>query len=142
MKNNTIRKTKDPKIKSPKSQKDVKDTWKITKLLLKLFVLGACLRTGYGYGQRLYRQSTSEHTFDKKTLATLIDKRILMEGNTTHLIFWLDGDNNLKTAEGSCSMFNAKLDKVMQLNNITNGTTKSLEKWKEITHPYKIHYTK
>ena len=119
-----------------------KGIWEIPKVLLGLFVLGGCFRAGCGCSQDLYQQRKEENEFDKKTLATLIDKKIMGDNGKNHVIIWLDTNNDLVTAEGFCNMPDAKPEKALEIYNITNRTTKSVAEWKQITRPYKIHLCK
>ena len=114
------------------------NTLKATKTLLGLFALGVCFNAGYGCYQRSQQQTTQQN---KTTMATLIDKKIIKKnGNKNHVVFWLDTNNDCKTAEGFCSMLNADSEKTSHISNLENGTTKSLADWQKIAHPYKVQH--
>ena len=114
-------------------------TVKVPKILLGLLALSGCVI--FGCHQRSYQQKKSETEYDRTTMGVLIDKKI-KEGddNKNHVIFWLDTDNNRKTAEGFCNMPDADAEKTSSIFSLTNGTTKSLADWRKIAYPYELHH--
>ena len=97
---------------------------------------------GYAWSKRWHQQKRASIEYDKATMATLIDKRIISgNSNKNHIIFWLDTDNDRMTAEGFCNMLDADTKKTANISNLTNGTVKSLSEWHQIAHPYEIHHS-
>ena len=123
--------------KFSKMNTNKQNTLQVSKLLLGLVSLGICFKTACGCYQR--SRELSEH--DSTTMATLIDTKIVeRDDNKNHVIFWLDTDNNRKTAEGHCNMLDTTNEQTASIANLTNGTTKSLAEWRKIAHPYEVQH--
>jgi len=127
--------------KFPKMNINKKSTLKVSTLLLGMIALSVALKAGYNHHQNLQQQKKEAAEYDRATMATLINTKIVEGDNdTNHVIFWLDTNNDLKTAEGHCSMPDAPAQKALHISNLTNGTTKSLAEWRKISHPYEVQY--
>ena len=118
-----------------------KSTLRTPKNILALCAFAVAISTGCSCCQRAAQQKKEASEYDRNTMATLIDKKITKDDNNkNHVIFWLDSDNDRKTAEGFCAMPNAPHEKTSHISSITNGTTKSLAEWRKIAHPYEVSH--
>lgn len=114
---------------------------KLSKILLGLLALGICFKGGFGCSQRSYQQKKEAAEYDRTTMGVLIDRKITEgHGNKNHIVFWLDTDNDPKTAEGFCSMPDADSEKTSNISSLANGTAKSLAEWRKIAHPYEVQH--
>ena len=120
---------------------DKRDTLRISKILLGMLALGVCLKVGGGCYQRSAQDKKEAAEHERTTIGVLIDKRIV-EGsnNKNNVIFWLNTDDDPKTAEGHCSMPDATIEQASKIASITNGTPKSLAEWREVAHPYEVSH--
>ena len=116
--------------KFPQIDINKKNIFKATRLLIGLFSLGVCLEAGYGCCMRSYQQKKEIDERDRSTMGVLIDKKIIRANyDKNHVIIWLDTDNNQNTIE-----------QTLNVSSLTNGTTKSLAEWREITQPYELRH--
>lgn len=127
--------------KLPKININKKNILQASKILMGLLALGVCLKVGYSCAQRSRQQKKEIAPHDRTTMATLIDKKIIKDkDNKNRVIFWLDTNNDRKTAEGYCSMPDADNEQTLNISNLTNGTTRSLAEWQKMVHPYEVHH--
>ena len=127
--------------KFPKMNINKQNAFKVSKILPGLIALSVCLKTGYGCYQHSNQQKQDAARHDQTTMATLIDKKVIEgDDNTNQIIFWLDTDNDLGTAEGHCSIPDASHKKASNIAGITNGTTKSLAEWRRIASPHEVQH--
>lgn len=127
--------------KFPQIDINKKNIFKATRLLIGLFSLGVCLEAGYGCCMRSYQQKKEIDERDRSTMGVLIDKKIIRANyDKNHVIIWLDTDNNQNTIEGFCNMPDADAEQTLNVSSLTNGTTKSLAEWREITQPYELRH--
>ena len=129
-----------PKIKFPKMDEKTKDkvidgAKTTAKILLGLFALGVCLKGCYSCADRSYQRMKIQEALDKKTPATLIDKRITPayhRGGESIVTLYCDTDGNPLTAEAMFATESIVPAKVLPFYNLTNGTKKTIAEWKKM----------
>ena len=104
----------------------------VFKTLLALCALGACIKA-YPECKRALRQAMQQIEQEKAVLATLIKKELHGNGGLRYADLYLDTDGNNLTAEAVAKSNSLNQKKMIQIYNLTNGTTRTVREWEDLT---------
>lgn len=114
----------------------------IAKTLLGLCVLSAAIKGCNSGCRAMDQRKKAQEEADKKTFATLIDKKA--RSHDLGAMYFLDLDGNPTTTEavvldGIGTLF----EETARFRDMTNGTVKSVAEWKKIANlPQYFEYVK
>ena len=105
---------------------------KTAKTLLGLCVLGLCVKGCMSGYRAIGSWKNAQDELDKKTPATLVDKRITnCRCNNKNIQLCLDTDGN-SIADKVLDVRHVEPAKAIPFEDVTNGTIKSVAEWKSI----------
>ena len=104
----------------------------VYKTLFGLFALGVCVKSFPSCNRALNEWAAEKARVDALP-ATLIDKNINY-GHPGRVDYMLDLDHNPKTVEALARINSAQATDLMTAHDMTNGTTMTIEQWRELCH--------